>query len=145
MEVVIKRFQELSLQELYNLLRCRMEVFVLEQNIIYQDLDHIDQHSTHMFFTEEGEILSYLRIIDPGIKYKEPSIGRVLTMPSFRHKGLSRKLMELAILHVRKDHQMPMRIEAQEYLEDFYKSLGFRSITKPFILEGISHVSMILE
>lgn len=144
MDLVSKRFEELTLEELYDILHCRQEVFVVEQNIIYQDLDYIDQHSTHMWLKNEGKIASYLRIIDPGIKYKETSIGRVLTLPEHRNKGLSRKLMEMAIREVKTKNKMPIKIEAQEYLLDFYKSLGFKSITQPFILEGISHVGMIL-
>ena len=133
------------MEELYSILHCRQEVFVMEQHIIYQDLDYIDQNSIHMFLTQENKIAAYLRIIDPGVKYRETSIGRVLTMPEFRHQGLSRKLMELAILEVRAKNQMPIKIEAQEYLVKFYESLGFLPISSPFILEGISHVSMILE
>lgn len=144
MEFVSKRFHELTLDELYQILHCRQEVFVVEQNIIYQDLDYLDQKSTHLFVKEKNKVVAYLRIIDPGVKYKETSIGRVLTMPDFRHKGLSRKLMQLAILEVKTKNEMPIKIEAQEYLVDFYKSLGFHEISAPFILEGISHVSMLL-
>lgn len=144
MEIWLKRFEKLTLKELYGILHCRQEVFVVEQNIIYQDLDFIDQQSTHLFIKQGGKIISYLRIIDPGIKYPETSIGRVLTIPEFRHKGLSRKLMQLAIREVRTRNQMPIKIEAQEYLVRFYESMGFKSISEPFILEGISHVSMLL-
>ena len=144
MEIVCKRFQELSLEELYGILHCRQEVFVVEQNIIYQDLDYLDQRSTHLFFKHEGKVVAYLRIIDPGVKYKETSIGRVLTIEDYRHRGLSRKLMEEAIQKVKERNEMPIKIEAQEYLEKFYLSLGFETISEPFILEGISHVSMIL-
>lgn len=141
---MIKRFEELTLEELYGILHCRQEVFAIEQNIIYQDMDYLDQYSTHMFLKDEGKIAAYLRIIDPGVKYKETSIGRVLTMPEYRHKGLSRKLMQLAILEVETKNQMPIKIEAQEYLLKFYESLGFKQISSPFILEGIPHVSMLL-
>lgn len=144
MDIIIKRFGDLTLEELYGILHCRQEVFVVEQNIIYQDLDYIDQNSTHVFIKEGGKIASYLRIIDRGIKYPETSIGRVLTMPEFRHKGLSRKLMEIAILEVKTHNRMPIKIEAQEYLVEFYESLGFKPISASFILEGIPHVSMLL-
>ena len=144
MDIKIKRFQELDLEELYGILHCRQEVFVVEQNIIYQDLDYIDQNSTHVFITLDGKIASYLRIIDPGVKYNETSIGRVLTMPGYRHKGLSRQLMQVALEEVKAKNQMPVKIEAQEYLVKFYESLGFKPVSAPFILEGISHVSMIL-
>ena len=145
METFIKRYKDLTLNELYGILHCRQEVFVVEQNIIYQDLDYIDQHSTHIFLKDNDNIISYLRIIDPGVKYQETSIGRVLTLSCYRHKGLSRKLMKMAINEVKTKNEMPIKIEAQEYLINFYESLGFKSISKPFILEGITHVSMLLE
>ena len=145
MELVIKRFEDLTLEELYGIIHCREEVFVVEQNIIYQDLDYLDQNSTHVFVKVNGTVVSYLRIIDPGIKFKETSIGRVLTMKGFRHKGLSRDLMEVAIKEVRARNQMPVKIEAQEYLVKFYESLGFESKSEPFILEGIPHVTMLLK
>ena len=144
METVIKDFKELTLDELYEILHSRQEVFVVEQKIIYQDLDYLDFNSTHIFIKKEGRVVAYLRIIPPGIKYKETSIGRVLTIPEYRHQGLSRKLMQLAITIVRDRNEMPIKIEAQEYLVEFYKSLGFFPISDPFILEGIPHVSMLL-
>lgn len=144
MEIVKKRFYDLTLDELYAIIRSRIEVFVIDQHIIYQDLDFLDQCSTHLFIKFNGLAISYLRIIDPGIKYPETSIGRVLTLPEFRRQGLSKKLLEIAIEEVRKNKKMPIKIEAQEYLLNFYKSLGFEQLSSPFILEGISHISMIL-
>lgn len=144
MDVIVKRFQELTLEDLYDILHCRQEIFVVEQNIIYQDLDFLDQKSTHLFIKENGRIISYLRIIDPGIKYKETSIGRVLTLPEYRNRGYSRRLMLKAIEEIRNKKLMPIKIEAQEYLLKFYESLGFEAISAPFILEGIYHVSMVL-
>lgn len=145
MELVIKRFEALTLEELYDILHCRQEIFVVEQNIIYQDLDYIDQKSTHYLLKSKGKLASYLRIIDPGVKYSETSIGRVLTMPEFRNKGLGRQMMERAIQDVKNNNLLPIKIEAQAYLENFYKSLGFKSISAPFILEDLPHVSMILD
>lgn len=144
MELIIKRFTELTLEELYAILSCRQEIFVEEQKINYNDTDYLDQDSTHLFLKNKEEIVSYLRIIDPGVKYRETSIGRVLTMPDYRREGLSRRLMELAIQEVRSRNEMPIRIEAQEYLVKFYESLGFMPISDSFILEGIPHVSMLL-
>ena len=144
MEIVKKRFSELTLEELYSILKVRAEVFVVGQNIIYQDMDGIDFSSTHLFIRENEQICSYLRIIDSGVKYKEMSIGRVLTIESQRGKGYARKLMELAIEDAEKRSQ-PVRIEAQAYLTDFYRSLGFKQVSDVFILEDIPHVEMILD
>lgn len=145
MEYICKRFEELSLEELYQIIGARQEVFVVEQNIIYQDLDFLDQNSTHLFFRENGRLTSYLRIIDSGIKYSETSIGRVLTIKGYRGRGLSRQLMEKAIVRVRNEKKMPIKIEAQEYLVKFYLSLGLEITSPPFILEGISHIEMLLK
>ena len=144
MEIICKRFDELTLYELYSILQARSEVFVNEQNIVYQDMDEIDFSSTHLFISEAGMVCSYLRIIDAGVKYPEFSIGRVLTLKEYRGKGYSRKLMELAIAKI-KERSMPIKIEAQAYLKDFYLSLGFKQISDEFILEGIPHIEMLLE
>ena len=143
MELVCKRFEELTLGELYEILRCRCEVFAMEQKILYQDMDGKDMTSTHLFYTVEGRIVSYLRIIDAGVKYPEVSIGRVLTLKDYRHRGISRRLMEEAIAHIRSRTDAPIRIEAQSYLKEFYESIGFRAVSGEFILEGIPHISML--
>lgn len=143
MEIIRKRFEELTVSELYSILKARSEVFVTEQNIIYQDMDDIDFRSTHLFIVENDVICSYLRIIDAGVKYPEISIGRVLTLKPYRGRGFSRKLMDKAI-EIGKEQSLPIKIEAQAYLKDFYLSLGFRQISEEFILEGIPHIEMIL-
>lgn len=145
MEIAAKRFNDLTLDELYDIIQARIEVFVMEQNILYQDLDGIDHQSTHLFIKEGENLAAYLRIIDAGVKYPEVSIGRVLTMMPYRRKGLSRILMQEAIRLIRETYSGNIKIEAQAYLEDFYKSIGFESVSRPFILEGIPHVSMILK
>lgn len=138
-----KRFDELSSAELYEILRCRAEVFSVEQGIVYQDLDGIDQHSTHLFYIDNGRIASYLRVIDPGIKCTAASIGRVLTTKKYRRNGLARALMSKGIATAR-NLSPKIEIEAQAYLKDFYTSLGFRAVSDEFILEGIPHISMVL-
>lgn len=144
MELTVKKFQALTLEELYGILRSRSEVFVVEQNIVYQDMDYIDRYSTHIFFKDGDKIASYLRVIDAGVKFKEASIGRVLTLPEYRGRGLSRRLMQLAIQYLKTIGSVPIKIEAQEYLVKFYESLGFKSVSEPFILEDIYHVEMML-
>lgn len=143
MDIICKRFDELTLRELYAILQARSEVFVMEQTILYQDLDEIDFSSTHMFINEHNKLCSYLRIIDPGVKYPETSIGRVLTLKPYRNRGYGRLLMEKAIAEARK-YGRPIKIEAQAYLKDFYLSLGFKTVSEEFILEGIPHIEMTL-
>lgn len=144
--IIIKKFPDLTLEELYLILNARQEVFAIEQRILYQDLDFIDQKSIHILTRDENEkLISYLRIISPEVKYKFPSIGRVLTMKEFRGKGFGRKIMEIGIKEAKQNFKLPIQIEAQEYLLKFYESLGFKAISEPFILEGISHIEMVLE
>lgn len=145
--IITKAFRELTLDELYQILHARQEVFALEQNIMYQDMDFIDQKSVHLFIRDEenGQIKAYLRIIAPGVKYPEVSIGRVLTMPHYRHQGYARRLMLEAMATARRLFPESIKIEAQEYLVKFYETIGFTPISEPFILEGISHVEMILD
>lgn len=143
MEIIVKRFNELSTSELYDILRCRAEVFVMGQKCIYLDMDGIDFFSTHLYITENGNIISYLRIIDPGIKFPAASIGRVLTMPEYRRQGYGRILVKVAIKIVGESSDV-IEIEAQSYLRDFYKSFGFVEISEEFMLENIPHIRMVL-
>lgn len=145
MELIVKNFDELSLDELYAVMRARSEVFVVEQQIVYQDFDFNDQHSTHMFFLDNGRVASYLRVIPPGVKYPEASIGRVLTLRPYRHGGLSRRLLQLAIEFVASNYHTNIKIEAQAYLKKFYESFGFRAISEEFILEDIVHIEMLYD
>ena len=143
MDIKIKRFEDLTTSELYEILRCRAEVFVVEQNCDYQDLDMLDMASTHLYIEAEGKIMAYLRVIDPGVKYSAASIGRVLTMKEFRGQGLTRLLMSEAI-RIGKSLCDTIEIEAQGYLTEFYNSLGFRRTSDVFMLDGIPHVNMML-
>lgn len=145
MELVCKRFEELTTQELYGILYCRAEVFVVEQGIVYQDMDYKDLHSTHLFYAEHGRPVSYLRIIDAGIKYNEYSIGRVLTLKEYRGRRLSEALIRKAIALISEKPDPKIRIEAQAYLKGFYESLGFKAVSEVFILEDIPHVAMVYD
>lgn len=141
MEMTIKRFDELTTAELYELLRCRAEVFVVEQDCVYQDLDECDQQSTHLFFAEDGRICSYIRVIDPGVKYPAASIGRVITLPAFRRQGLSSQLIRKGI-ELAQQLAPVIEIEAQSYLREFYASFGFRAVSGEFLLDGLPHIRM---
>lgn len=142
MEIIVKRYDELTRDELYEILRSRAEVFSVEQAIIYVDMDGMDKDSIHLFIMEEGRIQSYLRIIKPGVKYPNASIGRVLTLLPSRRKGYATMLMRKA-LDIALKLSLSVEIEAQAYLTDYYKRLGFIAVSDEFILEGIPHVSMI--
>lgn len=144
MDVIVKRFEDLSLTELYEIIRCRIEVFVVEQDIPYQDLDHIDNISTHVFIKNNNRIIAYLRVIDPRAECKDACIGRVLVMKEFRGNGLARRLMFKGI-EVGKKLSDGIVLHAQTYLREFYESLGFVTTSDEYILEGRPHITMKLQ
>lgn len=140
-KINICRFNELTARQLYEIMRCRAEVFVVGQNIAYQDLDRLDFDSTHVFIEDNDRILSYLRVIDPGAKSDSAVIGRVLTVEEARRKGLARQLM-LAGIDVALKLSPTVRLDAQSYLKQFYLSLGFRQTSNEFLILGIPHIEM---
>ncbi len=144
MEIKRKRFEELTTGELYEILRCRSEVFIMEQDCVYQDLDGIDQKSTHLYAEEDGKIVSYLRVIDAGVKYPAASIGRVITMKEGRGRGLATMLIGEA-LEIAREKWDVVEIEAQAYLREYYERFGFVEISDVYMYEGLPHISMKLE
>lgn len=140
-EWTCKSFDELTLTELYAVLRLRSEVFVVEQNSIYLDLDGYDDRAQHLIGRRNGELIAYARIFAPGVKYAEASIGRVITAATARGTGAGRELMSEAIARC----QTPIRIGAQSYLERFYGSFGFVRVSEDYIEDGIPHVEMVLD
>ncbi len=143
-----KRFAELSPAELYALLAARAAVFVVEQACAFLDLDGLDAFAWHLLGwvgADEGPTLAaYLRLIDPGRKYVEPSIGRVLTAAPFRGGGLGRAAMRAALERAAVLYPgRALRIGAQQRLERFYAELGFRADSEPYFEDGIAHLEML--
>ncbi len=143
------RFPELAPAELYAMLATRAAVFVVEQTCAFQDIDGLDPFAWHLLgWTGPGRertLAAYLRLIEPGRKYAEPSIGRVLTTVAFRRTGLGREAMREAL--ARSAVLYPgcaVRIGAQQRLERFYVQLGFRTASAPYDEDGIAHVEMLL-
>ena len=140
-----KKFDELTVDELYQALRLRSEVFVVEQNCVFLDMDDKDQGSYHLLGTKAGKLVAYTRLVPPGLVYDEPSIGRVVTAPSERRTGAGRALMNQSISMIKKLFgQQPVRIGAQLYLKNFYASLGFSQVSEVYLEDGIEHIYMIL-
>ncbi len=147
MEIIwkLKTFEELSGQEVYSILQLRMEVFVVEQQCVFQDADNKDQGSYHLCGYINNDLAAYTRLVPPGLIYAEPSIGRVVTSPKFRKKGLGVELMQQSIQHTKKLFgEKPIKIGAQLYLQRFYESLGFRRISDIYLEDGIEHIYMTL-
>ena len=134
------------MKELYGILKLRAEVFVVEQNCPYQDLDDKDQVSYHLFLKDDDEIIAVLRIIPENISYGEMSIGRLVVKKHYRRRGIFKFMMDKAmgfILDVLKKDKI--RLSGQAYLRDFYISLGFKKVSQLYLEDGIEHYEFLYE
>ena len=138
------RFEHLGVQGLYDVLALRCRVFILEQGP-YLDPDGLDAHSWHLQGRDDAGVLqAYLRAVDPGLKYDEPSIGRVITAPEVRGTGLGRTLMHEGLARCAAQWPgSPVRISAQARLRDFYVGLGFEPVSGEYIEDTIPHLEML--
>lgn len=144
METVVKQFNQLTVEELYEILRLRAEVFVVEQNCAYQDLDDIDKEAYHVYLKEEGKILAYLRVIDKEKRLDEVSIGRVISLK--RRCGLGTKLMAEGVKVAKEKYGAKrIKIGAQCYAQPFYEGCGFRQVSGEYLEDGIPHIYMMYE
>lgn len=142
--MVIKHFNELTAKELHDIFKLRSQVFVVEQNCIYQDIDDKDPSAWHLLQWENDELVTYLRILPKGISYDDVSIGRVISHPDYRGKGLSRNAFLKAFQFIQEVlNEKTIRISAQAYLKSFYGSLGFRQVSEEYLEDGIPHVEML--
>ncbi|AYZ14295.1 GNAT family N-acetyltransferase [Chryseobacterium arthrosphaerae] len=140
----IKTFDEFTVPELYAVLKARIDVFVIEQNCPYPDLDNYDQKAVHIWAEEDGQVLAYCRVFDKGIKYEETSIGRVLTTEQARGKSLGKLLIQYAVETIENRFHTPeIRISAQDYLLRFYGGFGFEDTGKKYLEDDIPHTEMI--
>lgn len=143
--MIVKTFDQLSLHELYALLRLRAEVFIVEQKCPYQDLDGKDLTAWHLWIQDQkGQMLAYSRLLAPGISYPDcPSIGRVLTHVSVRHSGLGKRIFQHALdLSCKLFPHADIKISAQSYLVHFYAHFGFKPLGQEYLEDGIPHVCM---
>ncbi|WP_027623053.1 GNAT family N-acetyltransferase [Clostridium lundense] len=142
----IKRFEELSVAEIYEILKERNEVFIVEQQCPYNDADEKDKNAYHLFCEKQGKIIAYIRILDKGISYDEISIGRVLVHKQYRGNGLARQLMTKGIDYIENVLvENKIRISAQKYLIKFYESLGFKTVSSVYFEDNIPHIEMFYE
>jgi Predicted acyltransferase len=143
MELVVKRFEELTVQELYDLLQARVAVFVVEQDCPFQEIDGKDRLAYHVFYRENNQIQAYVRVIEPNESCDLVSIGRVLSLA--RGQGLGKKIMLEGIrVAEEKLGARVIYIEAQTYAKGFYEQLGFRQSSEEFLEDGIPHIKMLL-
>ena len=146
MEINTYIYNELTTNQLYNILKLRAEVFVVEQNCAYQDLDNKDNKALHLIGEINNEIIAYTRIFKKGDYFTNSSIGRVLVKKEFRKKELGKAIMEKSIEIIKKNtKEEKIEISAQKYLTKFYKDLGFKKTGKEYLEDNIPHIKMMLK
>jgi ElaA protein len=145
-EINTYRYNELTTNQLYSILKLRAEVFVVEQNCAYQDLDNKDNKALHLIGEINNEIIAYTRIFKKGDYFTNSSIGRVLVKKEFRKKELGKAIMEKSIEIIKKNtKEEKIEISAQKYLTKFYKELGFKKTGKEYLEDNIPHIKMMLK
>ncbi len=145
-ELETKKFDELTNKELYNLLKERTLVFVVEQNCPYLEVDGKDPYSYHLFKEDNGQIIAYLRIVPAGITYPETSIGRVFVKKEYRGQGIAEELLQRGLDIIQNElKETTVKIQAQDYLRKFYGYFGFQAISEIYLEDNIPHVDMLLQ
>jgi len=140
----VKKFEELSLTELYRILQLRQEVFIVEQNCPYLDADGKDLKSIHISLYNNQKLVGYCRILPAGVSYSMASIGRVITPADCRGKGYGKAIVQKAIEEIEQHyHTTAIQIGAQAYLKRFYESFGFEDLNQPYLEDGIPHLLML--
>lgn len=144
MKKFICSFQELTNDQLYDLLKLRQDVFVIEQDCIYQDVDGYDKKAIHFLIYQNGVLAAYSRIFAPGIKYEtDSSIGRIIVSKQFRGKDVGSTLISESINYISETYpQSIIRIEAQALLENYYSDFGFKTQSGIYAVDGIDHIEM---
>lgn len=138
------KFSELSTTQLYAILAARSEVFVLEQNCAYLDIDGLDLDCLHLIAWKESQVAAYLRIVPPGLKYPEVSIGRVITSQAARGSGIGKQLLAKGLEQIQVTYPgQAVLIQAQQYLEKFYQAFGFVTVSDVLLEDGIPHFMML--
>ena len=144
MQITLKDFKELSPQELYDLLQLRSEIFVVEQNCVYQDIDGKDQEALHLLGYMNNVLVAYTRCFPPGVYFEEPAIGRVLVRRSERMNSYGHEIMKASIEAL--EQRFPgtsIKLSAQTYLQAFYESHGFQKSGEGYLEDGIPHIPML--
>ena len=145
MKTLIKNFQDLSNTEIYQILRLRSEVFVVEQECIYQDIDNKDKKAVHIFLKEKNEIIAYSRVFKEKEYFENPSIGRVVVANKRRMYGVGKKIMNISINYIKQNIKAKsIEISAQKYLKKFYSNLGFVQQGDEYLEDNIPHLRMFL-
>jgi ElaA protein len=136
---------DVSAIDLYQILKLRQDIFIIEQNCTYDDIDNIDTCSEHIYLKNNNQVIAYSRIVPAGTKFHHPSIGRIIVHKSFRGKGFGREVVQRALKVLSERETEAVFIEAQNHLKEFYESIGFKQLSEPYPIDGIQHIKMIHE
>lgn len=143
---VWKKFSELSVEELYQAIELREQVFIVEQNCVYLDCDGYDPKAWHLLGYQNQKLVAYLRAFPAGIKYPEASLGRVVTNIEARRTGAGKELLKVAIEKMNATFSKPsIRISAQAHLQKFYEGFGFRRVSDEYLEDKIPHIAMLVD
>ena len=144
LKITTKTFSELTTSELYELLQLRSEVFVVEQDCVYQDIDGKDQKALHILGYKNEKLIAYTRLFKPGDYFKEASIGRVVVLKNERHHSYGYDIMKASIEAIKNNYnQTTIKISAQVYLKSFYNNLEFYEVGEKYLEDGIPHIAMV--
>jgi ElaA protein len=144
MNISIKHYSELSKDEFHDLIALRIQVFVVEQDCPYQELDGLDKDAYHLIAIENNQIIGTLRILKPHVSYEEMAIGRVVSHPEHRDKKLGYQIMKEALAFIKDQmNEDRIRLSAQTHLCKFYRTFGFVSTGKEYLEDGIPHTEML--
>lgn len=144
MEISIKKFEELTIDELYDILQLRSEVFVVEQDCVYQDIDGKDRKALHVIGRLNNQIIAYTRCFAPGYYFNEAAIGRVVVSKEYRKHDFGHEIMKASLAAIKEHYQTSeIKLSAQTYLVRFYESHGFQTQGEGYLEDGIPHVGMV--
>ncbi|WMJ81789.1 GNAT family N-acetyltransferase [Clostridium sp. MB40-C1] len=140
----LKKFGDLKLEEIYNILQLRNAIFIVEQECAFQDCDGKDQGAYHLFLEDSNNVVACLRILKKGVSYDQVSIGRVVVSKDYRGKNIAREMMLKAIDFIKQNlNETEIKIQAQAYLFNFYESLGFKKVSEEYLEDNIPHMDML--
>ena len=143
MKLEIKTWEQLSRKEINDIFSLRSEVFIVEQECVYQDVDGKDEKADHVLLVINNKLVGYTRVFNENIYFKEASFGRAVVKKTHRGEGYGHLLVKKSLEHLKKNKQSPIKISAQSYLKDFYSSHGFLVKGKEYMEDGIPHLSLI--
>lgn len=141
-----KSFDELTVDEIYEILKLRDEIFIVEQNCPYLDIDGKDKLARHLFACENGDVVAASRILPENVSYDDMAIGRIVVKKEYRGRGIAKEMMNKAIDYIINDlKKSKIRLSGQAYLEGFYTDLGFKKVSQCYLEDGIPHFEFLYE